>query len=117
MHSFVANVQPGGLLGVDVLGVDADTLLIDQPILLARHQHRGEEPLGVVLQSLPPAVIVDARPAGHRPAVVELPNYRPHTAAPVPPPVLHAVLHGLGLEELGGVDQLIQAVGVQVNLG
>lgn len=86
------------------LGIDVRVLRQDA-LLMAGDEHRGKEALCVVVQSLPSAEIVDARPACHRPAVVELPDHRTHAAAAIAPPVLHAVLHGLRLQKLRGVDK------------
>ena len=99
-----------------VLGVDVG-VLGEHALLLAGDQHRGEEALLIVVQRLPPPVVVDAGPADHRPAVVELPHDGAHAAPAMPSPVLHAVLHGLGLQQLGGVDEGVEGGGIEVGLG
>ena len=116
LHGLVAHVQVGGLFQAKRLGIDVG-ILGENALLMAGNQHRGKKPLFIVVQSLPTAKVVDAGPAGYRPAVVELPDHRTHAAAPVPPPVLDTVLHGLCLQQLGGVYQQLQTAGIQVHLG
>ena len=111
----VADVQPRGLFEVEGLGVDVG-ILGEDALLVAGDQNRREEALLIVVQRLPAAEVVDARPAHHGPAVVELPDHRAHAPAAVAPPVLHAVLDGLGLQQLGGVDKGVEGVGVEVGL-
>ena len=95
--------QPDALLHVVGLGV-AVGLLGEHALPAAGEQHRREEPLGVVVQSLLTAGVVDGGPAGHGPAVVELPVYGAHAHAPDAPEMLHAVANGLTLQQLRGVQ-------------
>ena len=53
-----------------------------------------------VVHGFPPAVIVDSRPAGAGPYVVELPDERPHAVGHVAPVRLHRRLHPFGLHQL-----------------
>ena len=107
LPGLVAHVQLGGLPEVKGFGVHVG-VLAQNPFLPAGNQHRGKEPLFVIVQRLPAPEIIDAGPADHRPAVVQLPHNGAHAPAPVPPPVLHAVLDGLGLQELGGIDKGVE---------
>ena len=84
---------------------------------LGGEQHRGVEPPRGVLQGLPAAEVVDARPRGDRPAVVELPVQRPAAAASLPPPVLHADPHRLGMEDLAQVHERREILGQPELLG
>ena len=83
---------------------------------MAGDQDGGEETLFIIMQGLPASEVVDAGPADHRPAVVELPHDGAHAPAAVSAPVLHAVLDGLGLQKLGGVNEGVKGVGVQIGL-
>ena len=81
-----------------------------------RDRGRGEEVPCPVLQGLPPAQGIDARPAGHRPAVIHLPVNRAHAPAAVPPPVFHARAHRLRLQPLARVGQLLHGEGIAQRL-
>ena len=69
------------------------------------------------MQGLPVPVIVQAGPTGHGPDVVELPYHGAHAGSPEPPEMLHPIADGLGLEQLGAVEQLVEIPGIEVGLG
>ena len=81
------------------------------------HGDRGVKPPGSVVQRLVPAEIVHAGPGSHRPAVVELPVNGAHAVAPQTAEMLHAVADGVRLQQLGGVDQILKAAGIEVVVG
>ena len=68
------------------------------------------------MQRLPATVVVDARPRRDRPDVVQLPDNRAHAAPAVAPPVLHAVANCLRLHQLGGIQQVVEAVRIAERL-
>lgn len=81
------------------------------------HGDRGVKPPGSVVQRLVPAEIVHAGPGSHRPAVVELPVNGAHAVAPQTAEMLHAVADGVRLQQLGGVDQILKAAGIEIAVG
>ena len=93
---FVAHVETRALFEGERLRVQVGVLR-EYALLVAGEKHRRKEALCVIVKRLPTAVVVDGRPACHRPTVVELPDDRAHAAAAVAAPMLHAVLHGLRL--------------------
>jgi len=65
----------------------------------------GKKPPSPVVQRLPAAIVIYACPGTHGPAIVYLPVNGPHTAATVPPPVIHAGLNALHLQHLRDVNK------------
>ena len=109
-----AQTDGAGEIGHGLVGnIDGQSALFQEQT----HGHGGIELPGGVVQSLVPAAGVHAGPACHGPAVVELPVDGAHTPAPLPAEMLHAVLDGVGLEELGCVDQILEFRGIQVIVG
>ena len=80
-------------------------------------EHGGEESLGVVVERLESAVVVDARPGRYGPDIVELPVECAHTSASVAAQVLNAVFHSLSLKELRCVQQGAELGGIEEGLG
>jgi hypothetical protein len=54
---------------------------------------------------LPSSVVIDARPGGHGPTVVQLPEERTYDARPVPAHVFGALFHALRLQDLACVQK------------
>src|SRR5690606_15255409 len=69
-------------------------------VLHARNEHGIEEAARGVVQRLPAQEVIDGRPAGDLPAVIELPIQRAHAARLVLPPMLDGVLDRETLEYL-----------------
>ena len=115
LPAFIADIQAGRLFQFEGFRVYVGVLRQDS-LFMAGNQNRREETFCIIMQRLPAAEIIDARPADDRPAVIQLPDHGSHAAAAVSPPVLDSVLHGLGLQELGGIDKAVQRGGIQVSL-
>ena len=91
-------------------------ILAQLALLLGGNHHWGKEALRRVVQRFPAAVVVDARPRRDRPNVVQLPDNRAHAAPAVAPPMLHAVANCLRLHQLGGIQQVVEAVWIAERL-
>src|SRR5437773_154134 len=68
-------------------------------------EHVAVESARVVMQRLPAAEIIDARPGGHRPAVVNLPVKRTHIAWPDAPQMFGANLDPFSLHDLTDIKK------------
>ena len=104
LHAFIRHAQVDGFLhfirlriGIGILGEDA--------FFRAGDHHRSEKPLRIIMQRFPAAVIINGRPACHRPAVIELPDNRSHASSAVSPEMLHAISDRFRLQKLGGVER------------
>ena len=98
--------------GRSLVGDDIDR---DVAVLLVRrNQHRRVEAAGVVVQGLPASVVVEARPRGHRPAVVELPVDGAHGARAIAPQMLGPDLDAFGLQHLAGVKERGEVLGLGI---
>ena len=92
--------------------------LCTQFFLLTGSSHEtGIEPFCSVMQRFPAAIVIDAGPGSHRPAVIKLPVDGTHAPAPVPSPVLHAVLNRLQLENLGNIGNTLHILRILIVAG
>ena len=97
--------------GVSVRRSETPQISIVPLFVDGRDQHRREEAPRGVLQRLPAAVVVDARPGGDRPAVVELPVEAPPVAPHRPPVRLGGVLDDRRLQHLPDVEERGEVLG------
>ena len=114
VHRLVGHTQAGRHPARCMFGIDVP-VSGQQSFLLTGDHHRRKETFFKIVKGLPAAVPVDARPADHRPAVIQLPDHRPHAAAAVTTPVLHPVLDSLGLEELRSIDKQVKTARIQIH--
>ena len=68
----------------------------------------GEEPASMVVQGFGSAVVVDTTPAGHRPAVVELPEERAGSSVHACSPVFNGHLDRFRLRELHEIHSIVE---------
>ena len=98
--------QPDPKLGGDGCGAVRDDVDGHRAILFVwRHEQIVVEPPRVILEGLPPAVVIHAGPGGHRPAVVQLPEDRAHGPRALAPQVLGPYLDSFGLQDLADVEE------------
>ena len=76
-----------------------------------RDGHGGEETARHVVQQLPAAAVVEARPACDRPGVVELPDERAHAMRLEAAPVVDRGFDGEALLDLAQPDEVLETVG------
>ena len=95
-----------------------DDIHLELPVLL---DGRDEDVVigfaGHILRGLPTAVVVDRRPGGHRPAVVDLPEERAPAITFLPAVALYGSLHGVALKQLAHIEQLAEVFGLMVFVG
>src|SRR5579862_9701934 len=91
-------VDGSGLVGDDV---DGEASVLN----MGRDEHRTVEAARVVLEGLPASVVVDARPGGDRPAVIQLPEDGAHGAGAAAAEMLGSDLDAFGLKDLTDVEE------------
>ena len=64
------------------------------------------------MQCLPSSIVINTRPGGHRPIIIQLPVQRPHTSAAMPPEMLHTALDRNTLQDLAHIQQLFKILGI-----
>ena len=69
---------------------------------------------GIVLQSLPTPRVVDARPGGNRPAVIDLPEKRTHVVRHDAPQMFGADLDPFSLQDLTNVEKGFEVLRLRV---
>ncbi len=90
----------------------ADKMRLDHSIPHEeRQQHRRIEAPRLILQELPRAVVVEARPAHGGPYIVELPEERAHAARHRAPPEFYRSADRHRLLDLGEIDELTETLG------
>ena len=72
------------------------------------NQDRSKRPLRLIHQSLPVAIVVDARPRHHGPTVVQLPEEAAHAVRSVAAVSLDAVAYALPLQHQPHVYQIFK---------
>src|SRR6185312_12407829 len=80
--------------------------------LIWAYQKIAIKTAGIVLQGFPPPVIVDARPGGYGPAIIELPVERAHGTWAAAAQMLGSHLDGLGLHHLAGIQERFEVFGL-----
>src|SRR6266568_6294133 len=83
---------------------------------MRRDEDGRVETAGVVLQRLPAAVVIDARPRRDRPAVVQLPEDGAHGFGAAAAEVLCANLYSFGLQDLADIKKAGEVFGLGIIL-